>query len=254
MQPAAPTGPNPNPIAQGQPPAGGPQQQGMNIVGVQNAAGINPAILGPWNMDVPSAAAPGTTITMHLRRRNPALVVTPANQEVINIAAQAFQPDLRPLQEGAEALTADFTVRPPGHPPAESTYRVSGFGQDDRLAMGPLSTADRQRLRHETPIAVSNSVLNAISALTDTDTVLTTTALEQTLEAQYGEKRVKFRRPIGAMPPPEPRLSTPQQETGRLPEGAVGGVDEETLRVLEHNNRQKDKLLGVMRSGQYQFD
>ncbi|MGL5408339.1 MAG: hypothetical protein ACRDAP_06400, partial [Shewanella sp.] len=82
------------------------------------------------------------------------------------------------------------------------------------------------------------------------DVVVTTHPHEQTLEAEYGEKRVKFRRPIGAMPSPESRLSTPQQETGYA-EGASGGQNDE---VRQHNEQLKQKLLDVMQRGGYQFN
>ncbi|MGL5408305.1 MAG: hypothetical protein ACRDAP_06220, partial [Shewanella sp.] len=201
-------------------------------------------------MDLPASAASGTTVTMHLQRRIPPLQVTPANQEAINVTAQAFQPDLRDLQVGAEAITANFKVRPPGHPPEEYTYRVSGFGKGARLAIGPLSAADREKLMQETARAVSRTILDATTALTDTDTVLTTSPIEQRLVAEYGGKRVQFRRPIGAIPPPEPQLSIPQQETGYA-EGTAGGQNDE---VQQHNQQLKQKLFDAMRNESYHFN
>ncbi|MGL5408756.1 MAG: hypothetical protein ACRDAP_08590, partial [Shewanella sp.] len=117
-------------------------------------------------MDTSAQTASLTAITMRLQRRTRPLHITSENQETINFAAQAYQPNLRSLQIGAEALTADFKVESLGGPPEEYTYRTTGFGKDDRLSMGPLSTAERERLQDETTPAVSRYVLNAITALT----------------------------------------------------------------------------------------
>ncbi|MGL4735776.1 MAG: hypothetical protein ACRCWB_12000, partial [Enterovibrio sp.] len=162
----------------------------------------------------------------------------------------AYQPDLRPLPVGAEALTAEFTVTPKREDNPQ-TYQLNGFAKDDRLAIGTMSTADRARLEDESTVPTYRYVLNAITALTDTDVTITTTPLEQKFEAEYGGKKVVFRRPVTTEAPPEPRLSAPQQETG-----AVGGQPAAGQAPAEspHDREIKQRLLHTIQNGDYHFN
>ncbi|MGL5334897.1 MAG: hypothetical protein ACRC9R_01920, partial [Enterovibrio sp.] len=201
--------------------------------------------LGSWVMDPPSPIAAGTTITMLLQRQAPPLQVTTENRDNLNLTTQAVQAERRPLPLGAEALTADFEVESPEQ---RHTYRTGGFGADDRLVINPLSAVDSNRLQQETTPEITGLVLDATTALTDTDVVLTTSPTEHTLVAEYGGKRVKFRRPIEATPPPEPRVST------GLPrfEGRQTGV--QYIAKANRNTAIKKYLLETIQNRSYTFD
>ncbi|MGL4827461.1 MAG: hypothetical protein ACRC24_08370 [Vibrionaceae bacterium] len=244
MQPAPITGTNG--VAQAQGAAGGgppppPQQGPLNITGVRNAAGVNPSLLGDWEMETSPQQQNVASISLRLQRRMPPLQVTPENTDAINFTARAYQPDLRPLPVGAEALTAEFTVTPKReeHP---QTYQLNGFAKDDRLAIGPMSAADRERLETESTAATYRYVLNAITALTDTDTTITTTPSEHKLEAEYGGKKVVFRRPV--------TTEAPQQETGALGGPPAAGQAAES----PHDREIKERLLRTIQNGDYHFN
>ncbi|MGL5410904.1 MAG: hypothetical protein ACRDAP_19690, partial [Shewanella sp.] len=252
MQPTTFASPSTSSAIQDPPDDNGPPAQGLNIVAVHNATGVNPALLGAWVMDTPSPAAQRATITMHLQRQTPLLQVTANNQNAVNLAVQSIQPNLRPLPVGAEALTTDFTIEQPSPQPQQYTYQVNGFGKDDRLAIDPLSPAEKERLQHDTTPEVSRCILDATIALTDTDVILTTSPTEQILTAEYGETRVKFRRNIDAVPPLELQPATRQQEAAPSAQGAVGGLGGEVLR--QYNDKLKDSLFTLMQGGASNFE
>lgn len=246
MQPIPPTGTNApaQGAAGGGPPQPQPPEQ-LNITGVRNAAGVNPALLGNWEMDTSAQQKNLVTIGLRLQTRTPPLQVTPENIDTLNFVAQTYQPDLRPLPLGAEAACADITVTNLRIAEEKQEYHLTGFGKDNRLAIGPMSKADRQKLEEESTIATYNYVLNAVTALTDTDVTVTTLPTEHVLEAEYGGKKVVFRRPIAAEGPLDPPLSTPQQETGAI--GAVAGA-------LHSDDEIKQQLLGIIQQSAYAFD